>query len=285
MKTVLYWDGFFIFEKSITLNFSFMNDHPIGIFDSGVGGTSIWRELNSLLPAENMIYLADSRNAPYGEKSKGDIISLSRKNTEWLLSKNCKLIVVACNTATTNAIDTLRASFDVPFIGIEPAIKPAAIQSDSKKVGVLATKGTLASDLFLSTSKTHASEIEVLEQEGEGLVRLIEAGEIDSNKIRNLLHQYLDPMIDEDIDHLVLGCTHYPYLIPVLKEILPADVVIIDCGEAVARQAQRIMLQRDLQTGSTNEGWNEFYINADPAILKRFLDDSPANTSISYLDF
>ena len=262
-----------------------MNEQPIGIFDSGIGGTSIWRELNSLLPSENMIYLADSKHAPYGEKSKEDIISLSRKNTEWLLSKNCKLIVVACNTATTNAIDTLRASYNVPFIGIEPAIKPAAIRSDSKKVGVLATKGTLASQLFLSTSQTHASEIEVLEQEGEGLVRLIEAGETDSQKIRTLLHQYLDPMINADIDHLVLGCTHYPYLIPVLKDILPANVGIIDCGEAVARQTQRILNQNELQTASLDQGWNEFYINADPVILERFLKDSSADISISYLDF
>ena len=262
-----------------------MNEHPIGIFDSGVGGTSIWRELHSLLPAENMIYLADSKNAPYGEKSRQDIIDLSTKNTDWLLARGCKLIVVACNTATTNAIDTLRANYSIPFIGIEPAIKPAAIQSDSKKVGVLATKGTLASQLFLSTSKTHASEIEVLEQEGEGLVRLIEAGEVDSDQIRVLLHQYLDPMIEAKIDHLVLGCTHYPYLIPVLREILPDEVAIIDCGEAVARQAERILLQSDLQAGPGRTGRHEFYINTDVEILRQFLNDVKADMNISFLDF
>ena len=262
-----------------------MNEHPIGIFDSGVGGTSIWRELHSLLPSENMIYLADSKNAPYGEKSKQDIIDLSIKNTEWLLSRSCKLIVVACNTATTNAIDTLRANYSTPFVGIEPAIKPAAIQSDSKKVGVLATKGTLASQLFLSTSKTHASEIEVLEQEGEGLVRLIEAGEINSDHIRDLLHQYLDPMIRANIDHLVLGCTHYPYLIPILREILPEDVAIIDCGEAVARQAERILLKNEMQAGPGRIGRHEFYINSDTDILRQFLNDSKADINISYLNF
>ena len=262
-----------------------MNEQPIGIFDSGVGGISVWRELQSLMPAENMIYLADSMNAPYGGRGKNEIISLSTKNTDWLLSRGCKLIVVACNTATTSAIDHLRSHYDIPFIGIEPAIKPAAIQSDSKKVGVLATKGTLASQLFLSTSKTHASEIEILEQEGKGLVSLIEEGRIDSDETRALLRQYLDPMIKAEIDHLVLGCTHYPFLIPVLQEILPKGITIIDCGEAVARQARRILYQNGMQNESEKSGRHEFYINSDPKVLKEFLKDSRANISVSYLDF
>ena len=261
-----------------------MNE-PIGIFDSGVGGTSVWRELQNLMPAENMIYLADSMNAPYGGRSKSEIISLSVKNTDWLLAKDCKLIVVACNTATTSAIDYLREHYSVPFIGIEPAIKPAAIQSDSKKVGVLATKGTLASQLFLSTSKTHASEIEILEQEGKGLVSLIEEGRINSDETRELLHQYLEPMIKADIDHLVLGCTHYPFLIPVLREILPKDVTIIDCGQAVARQTHRILQKNGLQTQSETIGWNKFYINSDPKVLMGFLKGCKADIAVSYLDF
>ena len=127
---------------------------PIGIFDSGVGGTSIWKEINALLPSENTIYLSDSKNAPYGEKSRQAIIDLSIKNTEFLLNKNCKLIVVACNTATTNAIKILREKYDIPFIGIEPAIKPAALKTKTKTIGILATKGTLNSDLFEKTSNT-----------------------------------------------------------------------------------------------------------------------------------
>ena len=174
-----------------------------------------------MLPNENTIYLADSANAPYGEKSKEEILRLSIKNTEYLLSSGCKIIVVACNTATTNAIDYLRSHYDVPFIGIEPAIKPAALQTKTKKVGVLATKGTLSSSLFHNTSKLFADGITVLEQEGKGLVELIEAGEIDSPEMRNLLVTFLNPMLEENIDCLVLGCTHYPYLIPILKEILP----------------------------------------------------------------
>ena len=129
-----------------------MSKQAIGVFDSGVGGTSIWKEIHKLLPQENTIYLADSANAPYGHKSKEEIIALSKKNTELLLNKGCKLIVVACNTATTNAIKVLRETYNIPFIGIEPAIKPAALQSKQKAIGILATKGTLTSELFHETS-------------------------------------------------------------------------------------------------------------------------------------
>ena len=191
-----------------------MNDRHIGIFDSGIGGTSIWGEIQELLPYESCIYLADSKNAPYGEKSEERILELSIKNTEYLLSQGCKLIVVACNTATTNAIDYLRNNYSVPFIGIEPAIKPAAINSKSKIVGVLATKGTLSSSLFHSTSKNHAAGITVLEQRGTGLVEMIENGNLESDQLYQLLEQYIMPMLDKGMDYLVLGCTHYPYLIP-----------------------------------------------------------------------
>ena len=141
-----------------------MNKQAIGIFDSGVGGTSIWKELNLLLPNESTIYLADSKHAPYGTKSKDDIIAFSKKNTELLLEKGSKLIVVACNTATTNAIDYLRNHYSVPFIGIEPAIKPAALNTKTKVIGILATKGTLSSQLFHDTTDLYSNEIKIIEQ-------------------------------------------------------------------------------------------------------------------------
>ena len=150
------------------------NSSPIGIFDSGIGGTSIWKEITNLLPNENTIYLSDSLNAPYGEKTKNQIINLSKKNTEFLINEGCKLIVVACNTATTNAIKILRSSYSVPFIGIEPAIKPASLKTKSKIIGVLATKGTLSSDLFEKTSNSIDSDIKIKEIEGKGLVELID---------------------------------------------------------------------------------------------------------------
>jgi len=262
-----------------------MNPNPIGIFDSGVGGTTIWREIRQLLPQESTIYLADSKNAPYGERSKEEILRLSIKNTEYLLDRGCKLIVVACNTATTNAIDYLRKNYKVPFIGIEPAIKPAALNSKSKKVGILATKGTLSSELFHSTSENHASGITVLEREGAGLVPLIEAGKVNAPETKALLYQFLDPMLGEGIDYLVLGCTHYPYLIPVLREILPPNVVILDSGLAVARQTETVLRQNQLLNPSQGPITHSFYTNADVGILKDFLKDVEVAYKVDFLDF
>lgn len=262
-----------------------MSKLPIGIFDSGIGGTSIWKEIQALLPKENTIYLADSKNAPYGEKSSEEILRLSIKNTEYLLNQNCKIIVVACNTATTNAIDYLRQTYKVPFIGIEPAIKPAALKSKSKTVGVLATKGTLTSSLFHSTSQNHAEGIEIIERQGKGLVELIENGELGSDATRQLLQEYLRPMLDKEIDYLVLGCTHYPYLIPLLKELLPESVKIIDSGEAVARQTKSILERYGILNLSNIDGKHQFYTNSNVGLLKRFLDDHRTSVKVTYLDF
>ncbi|MFH6604571.1 glutamate racemase [Maribacter algicola] len=261
-----------------------MNDHCIGIFDSGVGGTSIWKEINALLPNENTIYLADSKNAPYGEKTSEAIVALSVKNTELLLSKGCKIVVVACNTATTNAIDYLRKNYDVPFIGIEPAIKPAALWSRSKTVGVLATKGTLSSSLFHSTSENHAQGIKVIEQVGTGLVPLIEQGKANTRETKQLLKTYLRPMLDAGIDYLVLGCTHYPYLVPVLRKLLPENVKIIDSGEAVARQTKSVLDKMGLLNTTKIVGSKRFYTNTDASILKSFLE-TVSDTEVRYLDF
>lgn len=258
---------------------------PIGIFDSGIGGTSIWKEVRELLPGEDCLYLADSKNAPYGEKPPEEILKLSVKNTELLLRHRCKLIIVACNTATTNAIEHLRKTYDIPFIGIEPAIKPAALYSKSKRVGVLATRGTLASALFHTTSRNHANGIQIIEQEGRGLVPLIEAGKASSREARELLAAYLKPMLEQGIDHLVLGCTHYPYLIPVLRELLPEGISIIDCGEAVARQSRNILIKNDLLNPREHGGKHRFFTNAHPAVLRDFVGDFPGVESVDYLDF
>ncbi len=258
-------------------------DKPIGIFDSGVGGTSIWREIIQLLPNENTIYLADSKNAPYGSKAKEEILRLSIKNTEILLERGCKIIVVACNTATTNAIDHLRKNYPVPFIGIEPAIKPAALHTKTNKVGVLATKGTLSSGLFHNTSKIHAAGIEVFEQVGEGLVELVEAGKQDSKEAKQLLEEFTRPMVESGIDCLVLGCTHYPYLIPTLRVILPENVQIIDSGFAVAKQTKRILeLSQSLNTLETDVV-HELYTNGSAEILQTLV--SGKNISVKEMNF
>lgn len=246
------------------------NNQPIGIFDSGIGGTSIWQEIHQLLPNEKTIYLADSKNAPYGQKSKQEIIDLSCKNTEFLLGMNCKLIVVACNTATTNAIQELRAKYKVPFIGIEPAIKPAATYSKTQTIGILATKGTLNSELFHKATQMYQNT-KIIEQIGHGLVQLIEGGQINTPEMENLLRSYVQPMIDDNIDYLVLGCSHYPYLIPKIKQLLPEHIQIIDSGEAVARQTQKVVEE---QVGISQLIQPEpiFYTNASPKVLTEILE-------------
>lgn len=248
-----------------------INNQPIGLFDSGIGGTSIWSAIHELLPNEDTIYLADSKNAPYGKKSKEEIINLSRKNTEFLLEKNAKLIVVACNTATTNAIKELREIYKVPFIGIEPAIKPAAINSKTQTIGILATKGTLSSELFNKAVEVYQGT-RIVEQVGHGLVELIENGEINSAEMTKLLQSYLQPMILENIDYLVLGCSHYPYLIPQIKKIIPNHIKIIDSGEAVARQTQKI-LQEKVGEHIAGKSNSVFYTNTNPKVLSEILEN------------
>lgn len=257
---------------------------PIGIFDSGVGGTSIWKEIHELLPQEQTIYLADSINAPYGEKPREEIIRLSIKNTRKLLEMEAKIIVVACNTATTNAIKILRAQFNVPFIGIEPAIKPALLNSKTKTIGILATQGTLSSDLFAETSDHFSRQTKIIEVVGKGLVRAIERGHKDSQEVDKILSDLLKPMLEKNIDYLVLGCSHYPYLIPKLKKHLPPTVKIIDSGRAVAKQTKSVLSNLDLLS-NVQQPPPEFFTNANPEILKTLLNTPQKSFEVSRLVF
>ena len=261
------------------------NPNPIGFFDSGVGGTSIWKEVIQLLPHENSIYLSDSKNAPYGEKPIEEIIALSKKNTEKLIEMGCKIIVVACNTATTNAIHILRETYPFPIIGIEPAIKPAALSSQTKSIGILATKGTLSSKLFSKTSELYAENINITEVVGNGLVNLIEQGKQNSEETKQLLTVLLRPMLDAKIDYLVLGCSHYPYLLPALKEILPSEVTIIDSGEAVARQTKKVLKENQLTNTNTDVSKHLLYSNADLNVLSKLVAEKEKEIKVSYLDF
>lgn len=258
---------------------------PIGIFDSGVGGSSIWQEIHKLLPFENTIYLADSKNAPYGNKSEEEIIALSVKNTEKLIEEGCKIIVVACNTATTNAIEILRENYEIPIIGIEPAIKPAALQTSSKSIGILATKGTLSSALFSRTTQEFTKDISVVEIIGEGLVPLIEAGSLDSTEMLDLLKKHTKPMIDANIDYLVLGCSHYPYIIPQLRRILPENVNIIDSGEAVARQTKIVLQSLNLLREENTKPNLQFYTNAEITTLSFLLKNYSEKISMEKTEF
>ncbi len=254
--------------------------HPIGIFDSGMGGLTILKALQKKIPHESFVYLSDNKHAPYGEKSVEEVINISLQNSHWLLGQKAKLIVVACNTATTSAIATLRAQIDCPFVGIEPAIKPAALTTKTGIVGVLATKGTLSSSLFHQTAKTHASGIEIIEQVGHGIVELIESGAAKSMKMHTLLSSYLQPMVEKGMDTLVLGCTHYPLLLPLMKNLVPPTIKIMDSSEAVARQTAHLLRENQLLNPSEVSGQIKYFYTGNGEIMQRFLG---ADTLISPL--
>ena len=262
-----------------------MSKQAIGVFDSGIGGVSILKEIINLLPYENTIYLADSKNAPYGQKPIEKILELSIKNTEFLIKKGSKIIVVACNTATTNAISYLRENYDVPFIGIEPAIKPAALRTQTNAIGILATKGTLSSELFYKTAQNLTEGINVIEQVGEGLVPLIENGKIESDEMDTLLKKYLTPMLEQHIDYLVLGCSHYPFLIPKIRKIVGNNVTIIDSGEAVAKQTKAILDKNNLLNPLIHKPQHYLYSNSNTKTLQEILTSDQHHYIVENLDF
>ena len=223
------------------------SDAPVGVFDSGVGGLSVLRAIRQLLPAERLLYVADSGHVPYGEKSPEFIRLRSQKIAGFLLGQGAKALVVACNTATAAAVSSLREQFpQVPMVGMEPAVKPAAAATRSGVVGVLATTGTLQSAKFAALLDRFASNVQVVMQPCPGLVERIEAGELDSPATRDLLQELVAPLLDAGCDTLILGCTHYPFIKPLLRQLVPSSVSMIDTGEAVARQLQRVLSERSL---------------------------------------
>ena len=218
---------------------------PIGVFDSGLGGLSVWREVVKLLPNHSIIYVSDNAYCPYGPRPVEVLIKRTQEISRFLIEQGCALIVVACNTATAAAIDHLRSAFPLPFVGMEPAVKPAALHSKTGVVGILATRGTFQGRLYQETSHRFAAHIRVIEQIGDGLVELVEQGLAHSPEALQLLHTYIDPMIEAGADHLVLGCTHYPFLIPVIEQISQGRMTIIDPAPAVAQQVCAVWEQRD----------------------------------------
>lgn len=245
-----------------------MNIQPIGVFDSGVGGLSVWKEIIKILPKESIVYLADNANCPYGPRPEAEIIALCEKNVDFLLSHQCKLIVVACNTATAAAIESLRNNYAIPFVGMEPAIKPAALHSKTGKIGVLATQGTLNGRLFKTTSDKYASHLDVMVQIGHGLVELVETGKVGTKEAENLLRKYLEPMLENEVDQIVLGCTHYPFLLPDILKITGNTVNIMDPAGAIALQVQRLLEEENLLTGARQSSFYHFFASGDPAMLE-----------------
>ncbi|OQY42906.1 MAG: glutamate racemase [Anaerolineaceae bacterium 4572_78] len=247
--------------------------HPIGIFDSGVGGLTVWQHIIRHLPHESTIYVADSYHCPYGTRPAHEIISFSREIVSFLLKQECKLIVVACNTASAAALTELRNVFSVPIVGLEPAIKPAALATKTGYVGLLATEGTLLGTLFQQTSQRYTQQIHLHIETAHDLVPLIEAGELSGNTIRHTLHRYLEPMLRYPIDQLVLGCTHYPLLDSTIQAMVGNNVAILDSGLAVACQVERLLIKHDIKMESKHgfDSKHKFYTTGQPQQIRTFL--------------
>ena len=226
----------------------------IGVFDSGVGGLSILDEALRQLPQHDYIYLADSANAPYGEKSNEWITARSLVMCKYLANQGCDAIVVACNTATAQAIAQIRSELSIPIIGVEPGIKPAAMQSQNGIVGVLATEATLRSDKFNALLATLPDDCRFIKQAGAGLVPLIEAGKADSEETLDLLGKHLAPILDAGSDTLVLGCTHYPFLSKSIRRLLGTTITLIDTSDAVVRQLKRQLEALEKNSESKKNG-------------------------------
>jgi len=237
---------------------------PIGVFDSGVGGMTVLRDIRRLLPGEDLFYVADSAHAPYGDKTKEEIEARSVAIAEFLLSHRAKAIVVACNTATGAAVETLRARFPVPVVAMEPAVKPAAASTRTGVVGVLATNGTLGSRSFARLHERFGSEVNLLVQPCPGLVERVEAGDLSGGETRALVEKYLTPLLAQQADTLVLGCTHYPFLAPLIQEIAGPAVSLIDPSPAVARELRRRLAHAGLLSEEKRTGITRFWTSAHP---------------------
>jgi glutamate racemase len=238
---------------------------PIGVFDSGVGGLSVLLHIREELPRENLLYVADSAHAPYGGKSPDEIRARSLALSEFLISRGAKALVVACNTATAAAISTLRERFDIPVIGMEPAVKPAVAATRNGVVGVLATTGTLQSARFAALLENHGQNVRVVTQGCTGLMECIERGELAAPETRDLLGRYLRPLLEQGADTIVLGCTHYPFLKPLIREIAGDGIVLIDTGAAVARQVRRRIEEAGLLSPAQAQGSLDFWTSGDAA--------------------
>ncbi len=233
----------------------------IGVFDSGVGGLSVWQELIKLLPEENYIYVSDNGYCPYGPKLKSYVVERARLITEFLIDKGADIIVVACNTATAAAIQTLRSSYNIPFVGMEPAVKPAALNSTSGVIGVLATQGTFKGELYLRTLHKFAAHTKVLEQIGTGLVELVESGNTHSEEALQLLKRYISPMMEAGADHVVLGCTHYPFLTDTIRKIAGDSMVIVNPAPAIANRTKELL--QNTVSSKAQELCNQFYTTGE----------------------
>ena len=241
----------------------------IGVFDSGLGGLSVLKELVAALPQESFIYVADSAHCPYGGRSAEAITARARVITEFLLEQGAKLIVVACNTATIAAIETLRQEFPVSFVGMEPAVKPAVAASRSGTIGVLATGAALKGEKLHRLIAAHAGTVRVLTQPCPGWVEQVEQGDLASPATRALVVQHTAPLLAAGADVLVLGCTHYPFLRPLIQQVVGEDITLLDTGAAVARRTAALLAAEDLASHAEASGNQQFFTSGDALAMSR----------------
>ncbi|NWF38606.1 glutamate racemase [Mariprofundus sp. NF] len=237
----------------------------IGVFDSGVGGLSVLAHIHQHLSAESLIYVADTAYMPYGCKTAAEVTDRCLKISDFLVEKGAQAIVVACNTATAVAINLLRERYNIPVIGMEPPLKPAVIHSRTGVVGVLATSGTVSSERFNSLKSRFAADARLLVQPCPGLVERIEAGDLTGAETRAILTAYLKPLLEQGVDTLVLGCTHYPYVIPLIGEIAGDAVTILDTGDAIARELKRQLMLRGRLSQESQCGAVQFWSTGSPS--------------------
>lgn len=250
-----------------------INNGPIGVFDSGIGGLSIAEKIRELLPTENLLYIADSLHAPYGDKTEEYIYQRARAMVVFLLEQKAKAIVIACNTATVTAVRRLREEFDVPIIGVEPGVKPALLQTSSGVVGVLATTQTLSSASFNQLASHLASQfntqVSIELQACPGLMDQVEALQLEEIETRQLVERYLQPLLKKGADNIVLGCTHYAFLLPMIREMAGDGVVIINTALAVAKETLRRLEAAGLLTNNLSQGWDAFWSSGDTDVTEK----------------
>jgi glutamate racemase len=245
---------------------------PIGIFDSGIGGLSVLQAVRAFLPNEDLIYIADQAHVPYGSRSLAEVREFSEAITRFLLQRNAKLVVVACNTASAAALHHLRAEFpSINFVGMEPAVKPAAEITRSGVVGVLATPATFQGELYASVIERFASGVRVLQDTCPGLVMEIDQGNLETPRVYSILEKALRPMLAEGIDTVVLGCTHFPFVIPAIKTIVGPGARVIDPSPAVARQVERLLTANELRNTTQRSGQVHYFTSGNPAQLGQLL--------------
>ena len=252
-----------------------MNNAPIGVFDSGLGGLTVWSELYAKMPHESIVYYGDGKNCPYGDRSREEVVMFADFAVRRLISAGVKLVVVACNAATAMAIDYLRATYTIPFVGLEPAVKPAALASRSGVIGVLATAATLRGRLFRETSERYADRVKILTHVGEGFVELVEANREQSPEALQTVDRVLRPMVDAGADQVVLGCTHYPFLTEAMRRVIgDRQVTLVNPSSAVERQTEALLKQHDLQAEADHRPIYEFMTSADEAYRQRLIAKS-----------